>query len=49
MTDICPECREHCEFTRTDEDGEELSRTSPLWDEADLLSECCGAPEAVMP
>lgn len=46
MTDICSECMEHCEFIRSDEDGEVLDPKSPEYDEAEPLSECCGAPEA---
>lgn len=39
---ICPECKEHCTFIRTDEDGNELSPEDEGYDEAEALSECCG-------
>ena len=40
---ICPDCKEHCEFEKTDEDGEPMDEDHPDYDDADLLSNCCGA------
>jgi len=47
--DICPQCKEHCEFIKTNKHGGELDPKSREWDETEALSECCGIPEMELP
>ncbi len=41
---MCPQCREHCEFVKTDEHGEELDPKDPAFEETEAWSDCCGVP-----
>lgn len=45
MIDICSNCKEHCEFIKEDEFGEEIDPSHPDYDETEVLSNCCGAKE----
>ena len=40
---ICPECHEHCEFVRYNDNGDEMKPDDEGYDEAESTSECCGA------
>ena len=47
MTEICPRCKEHCEFVKEDKFGEAVYPDDPMYqdNETEALSECCGVAE----
>ena len=46
---ICRDCKDNAVFLKTDEHGDELAGSDPLFEETEALSECCSVEELGWP